>query len=196
MKYFPLFFNLKNKSCLVVGGGEVALRKCELLESAGVAITLVGIEVSPELKAFLSSALHQINVREFSPEDLDDKVLVICATDDSEINKKISILAQEKNLPVNVVDNAELSSVIFPAIVDRSPVIVAASTSGTSPVLASQLREQLELLLPHNLGNLANFLGLMRKQIKANFPKLIDRRRIVEMFLLSPGESLARNGDF
>lgn len=196
MKYFPLFFNLKNKSCLVVGGGEVALRKCELLESAGVAITLVGIEVSPDLKAFLSSAPHQIYVREFCPEDLDNKALIICATDDSEINQKISILAQERNLPVNVVDNAELSSVIFPAIVDRSPVIVAASTSGTSPVLASQLREQLEILLPHNLGNLANFLGLMRKQIKINFPKLIDRRRIVEKFLLSPGESLARNGDF
>ncbi|MFT7685285.1 MAG: uroporphyrin-III C-methyltransferase/precorrin-2 dehydrogenase/sirohydrochlorin ferrochelatase [Candidatus Azotimanducaceae bacterium] len=196
MNYFPLFFDLKDKSCLVVGGGDIAFRKCELLKSSGVSIEIVAIEVSPALKLLLASEHHHISERKFVPSDLESKALVICATGDSVLNKEISLLAQGKNIPINVVDSAALSSVIFPSIIDRSPIIVAASTGASSPVLASQLREQLEAMLPQNLASLASFLGMMRTQIKATFPKLIDRRRAVESFLLSPGETLAREGNF
>ena len=196
MDYFPLFFNLNGKSSLVIGGGEIALRKCELLVLAGTFISVVAIEVSPALKSLLSADCHQIIEREFAPNDLEGKALVICATNNSILNKDISTLAQKRNLPVNVVDSAELSTVIFPSIIDRSPVIVAASTSGSSPVLASKLREQLELFLPHNLGSLASFLGSIRAQLKTKFPNMLDRRRVIEEFLLSPGETLAREGNF
>src|SRR6202051_4883733 len=158
VKYFPVFFDLKGLRVLVVGGGEVALRKVSLLEQAGAVITVVAPRIAPELKARAAAGTIKLVSREFLPEDLDGARLVIVATSRRAVNRFIAKLSDARAIPVNVVDDGDASRFIVPAIVDRDPVMVAVSTGGTSPVLARRLRERLEAFLPKRLGDLAMWL--------------------------------------
>ena len=121
MDYLPLHFNLKTRSCLLVGGGEIALRKADLLIQAGAHITVVALEVCEPLKALLASAPHNVQVKAYTASDVLGKVLVVSATNNSSVNQQVADDANAIGIPVNVVDKPELCSVIFPAIVDRSP---------------------------------------------------------------------------
>ncbi len=144
-------------------GGAVAARKAELLLKCGRRVLLV----APELAAATQELLRQLPAAaemshldaSFAASHLDGAALVIAATDCAEINAQVSSMARARGIPVNVADNAELSDFILPAIVDRSPVVVAVSSAGTSPVLARRVREQIEALLPAGLGALAHFAG-------------------------------------
>ncbi len=196
MDYLPLFFDFRARSCLIVGGGEIAYRKAELLHQAGARITVVAPDISSELLTLLETGRHIKIERVFGENDLQEVSLVVCATDDRELNEEVSRLAQKQSIPVNVVDNIELSTVIFPAIVDRSPVIIAVSTGGKSPVLARKIREMLETLMPAGIARLAVFLGEQRQRLKQRFPNPDNRRRVTETFLTSPGEELAIQGNF
>src|SRR5208283_1542412 len=163
MNYFPVFFDLKGHKVLVVGGGEVALRKVSLLERCGALITLVALEFAPEFKERAAAGKLKLVCREFSPEDLHGARLVIVATSKRALNRWIGKLADARAIPVNVVDDREASRFIVPAIIDRDPVLVAVSTGGASPVLARRLRERLEALIPKRLGGLASWLHELRK---------------------------------
>lgn len=174
MDYLPIFLNLKYKLCVVIGGGEVALRKTNVLLDAGATVRVVAPEILPELAAKVGVTAI---ISHFQPVHLDDAILVIAATNSRDVNQQISNLAQSKNLPVNVVDDPELCSFIMPAIVDRSPLMVAFSTGGTSPVLARMMRSKIESLIPYRYSRLAVFAERMRAKVKS-FIQQPEQRRI------------------
>ena len=182
MDYFPLFLRIAGQPVVVIGGGEVAARKTLLLARAGAAITLV----SPHLCASLQERLERGEVRyiaeEFRPEHLEGARLVIAATDVESVNAWVARSAEARNIWVNVVDDREKSRFIMPAIVDRSPVIVAIGSSGDAPVLTRRLREKFEALLPAGLGKLAKLSGELRSAVKERVVNPDERRRFWERF--------------
>ncbi len=196
MDYLPLFFNINKERCLLVGGGEIAARKAELLINAGAEISVIAPEICQRLQDLVGHPPHICHVREFQPSDLEHIHLVVCATDNQSLNKEVSNLARQQKLPVNVVDDVDLSSVIFPSIVDRSPVLIAASSGGASPVLSRKIREMIETIIPSGFGRLASFLGEKRQALKQRYPDVDNRRRVTEAFLSSPGEELAMQGNY
>jgi uroporphyrin-III C-methyltransferase / precorrin-2 dehydrogenase / sirohydrochlorin ferrochelatase len=180
MKFFPVFFNLKDRSVLVVGAGEVALRKIELLQRAGANVTVVAPQSHVEVSALAAAKSINFHLREFLPEDLTGANLVIVATSHRAINRWIANLCESKAIPVNVVDDLEASRFIVPAIIDRDPVLVAVSTAGASPVLARRVRERLEALLPKRIGAAAVWLRSLRKAAQATLRDATARRRFFE----------------
>ncbi len=183
MDFLPLFHNLRGRSCLIVGGGETALRKLRALVEAGAQVTLVAPDIAPAIEALAKEGNPELVRRCFRRRDLRRPVLVIAATNDARVNARISRLAQVRRLPVNVVDNPALCSAIFPAIVDRSPLQIAISTGGSAPVLARQLRGRLETLLPAAYGDLVRLAERCRTRVKARFANSNARRGFWESVL-------------
>lgn len=176
MDFLPIFMNLKGRSCLVVGGGEVASRKASLLLDAGADLTVVAPELANTLQAWANSGRVKHREAGFEASDLEDVVLVIAATDDEAVNRQVSELAQARALPVNVVDNPSLCTFVMPSIIDRSPVQIAVSTGGVSPVLARLLRARLESLIPSAYGRLASMVEGFRDAVKGRFDDVNSRR--------------------
>ena len=166
MEYLPLFLQLRSQPVVVVGGGRVAVRKVDLLRKSGARITLVAPELREELHRLVASGDLQHIPASFVETHLEGATLAIAATNDHDVNAAVSRAAHARRILVNVVDEPSLSTFIFPAIVDRSPIIVAVSSGGESPVLARRVREQIESLLPEKLGALARFMGERRKAVQ------------------------------
>ena len=183
MDYLPIFYQIKQRPSLVVGGGAVAARKVSLLRKAGAEVVVVSPELCEELAQLASSNKIQHLKRAYKQEDLDNCVLVIAATDQRDVNELISAQAMSRNLPVNVVDNPGLCSFIMPSIIDRSPVQIAVSTGGSSPVLARLIRTRLEGLIPAAYGKLGALVEDFRTQVKAAFPNVEQRRYFWESIL-------------
>jgi len=186
MKYLPIFYDLSVCPCLVVGAGEIAARKVRQLRKAEASVIVVAPEICKELKDLAESKEINYISEKFSEELLGEKMLVIAATNDEEVNKKVSELAKAQNIPVNVVDNPDLCSFIMPSIVDRDPVQIAISTGGASPVLARLLRARLESLIPVSYGRLAQLMARFRGHVKQRYPKMQERRRFWEHILQGP----------
>jgi uroporphyrin-III C-methyltransferase/precorrin-2 dehydrogenase/sirohydrochlorin ferrochelatase len=182
MEYFPIFIRLAGQPVLVVGGGEVAARKIDLLLRAGARITVVAPELVASLAEKVAASVIEHLAVEFHPDHLLGQRLAIGATDKRAINAWVAHHAERLNIPVNVVDDRELSRFIVPAIVDRSPVIVAVGSSGDAPVLTRRLREKLESLLPQRLGVLAKLAGRLRPVVKRKIDDASVRRRFWEKF--------------
>jgi uroporphyrin-III C-methyltransferase/precorrin-2 dehydrogenase/sirohydrochlorin ferrochelatase len=182
MDYFPIFLRLAGEPALVVGGGEVAARKIDLLLRAGAVVTVVAPEVIDSLAEKIAARVIRHIADEFRPEHLDGARLAIAATEKRSINAWIAHQAERRNVPINVVDDRELSRFIVPAIVDRSPVVVAVGSSGDAPVLTRRLREKLESFLPQRLGALAKLAGAFRPRVKARIENAGRRRRFWESF--------------
>ncbi|WIF69683.1 siroheme synthase CysG [Metapseudomonas otitidis] len=176
MDFLPLFHNLQGRHVLVVGGGEIALRKARLLTDAGACLRVVAPEIDSQLVALVEQSQGLVHRRGYASGDLEGAVLVIAATDDEPLNAQISRDAQERGVPVNVVDAPALCSVIFPAIVDRSPLIVAVSSAGDAPVLARLIRAKIETWIPSAYGQLAGLAKRFRQQVKQLFPDVQQRR--------------------
>nr|WP_322940254.1 siroheme synthase CysG [Pseudomonas sp. s4] len=174
MQFLPLFHKLQDRPVLVVGGGEVALRKARLLAEAGACLRVVAPDVRRELQAMAGE--QGVFLRGYQSDDLQGVGLVIAATDDEPLNARISAEAQALGIPVNVVDAPALCSVIFPAIVDRSPLIVAVSSGGDAPVLARLIRAKIETWIPASYGQLANLGKRFRERVKQLFPDVQQRR--------------------
>ncbi len=180
MHYFPAFFDLSAQKVLIVGGGDVALRKLALLERTGAKVTVVACEVLPELRERAAAGKIRAVLREFVPSDLDGARLVIVATSRRAVNRWIAALSEARGIPVNVVDDREASRFIVPALIDRDPVLVAISTGGTSPVLARRLRERLEALIPKRFGELSLWLQALRRAARWRLRDTDARRRYFE----------------
>nr|WP_100547147.1 MULTISPECIES: siroheme synthase CysG [unclassified Pseudomonas] len=174
MQFLPLFHKLQDRPVLVIGGGEVALRKARLLSDAGAVLRVVAPEIRSELQELAGPG--GIFLRGYASSDLQGVALVIAATDDVPLNAQISAEAQALGIPVNVVDAPALCSVIFPAIVDRSPLIVAVSSGGDAPVLARLIRAKIETWIPATYGQLANLGKRFRDRVKQLFPDVQQRR--------------------
>jgi len=179
MDFFPVFLNIRDKPCLVVGGGSVALRKAELLLRAGAIVKVVAPEIQTGIRE-LDPAPECIQ-QDFQPQHLDGVALAIVTTSSTKVNKNISRLAMERNIPVNVVDNPALCSFIVPAIVDRNPIIVAIGSSGAAPVLARLTRAKIEAILPQALGKLGVLAKQYRQAVKDRFRSITERRRFWEL---------------
>ncbi|BCR24493.1 siroheme synthase CysG [Aquipseudomonas alcaligenes] len=174
MDFLPLFHKLQGRVVLVVGGGEVALRKARLLSDAGGQLRVVAPEVRDELTALAGEG--RVHLRGYESADLQGVALVVAATDDEPLNARISAEAQALGIPVNVVDAPALCSVIFPAIVDRSPLIVAVTSGGDAPVLARLIRAKIETWIPSTYGQLASLAKKFRERVKQLFPDVQQRR--------------------
>lgn len=183
MDFLPLFFDVKHKPCLVVGGGEIAVRKASLLKRAGAHITVVACELSADIKALLPEAHHELQTKAYESDDLQGKLLVIAATDNTALNTQISADAQARGTPVNVVDMPALCTFILPAIIDRSPIVIGVSSGGQSPVLARLVRSRLESTIPASFGRLGKLVGRYRARAKEQFTNIEQRRMFWENVL-------------
>jgi uroporphyrin-III C-methyltransferase/precorrin-2 dehydrogenase/sirohydrochlorin ferrochelatase len=176
MNYLPIFIDIKQQPCLVVGGGDIALRKINLLLKASAAITCVSKECCNGIEKLVKDNKIIHIEKAFEATDISAQVLIVSATDDSDLNAQVSALAKTANIPVNVVDSPDLCSFIMPSIVDRSPIVIAISSAGKAPVLARLIRSKLESTIPHAYGKLAELAGNFRDQVKAKFNNIEDRR--------------------
>ena len=196
MEYLPLFANIAGRPVLLVGGGEVALRKARLLLDAGARLTVVAPQLHDELAQLAAAGKLAVLHEAFDAAHLQGQRLVIAATDDEVVNAQVAAAAEANGLWVNVVDDPANSSFIFPSIIDRSPIMVAVSSGGAAPVLARLLRERLEALLPSHLGALARLSGELRGRVKQVLASLTERRRFWEKaFGSSRLLSLLQGGD-
>jgi uroporphyrin-III C-methyltransferase / precorrin-2 dehydrogenase / sirohydrochlorin ferrochelatase len=184
MDFLPIFLDIKGKPVLVVGGGEVAARKVSLLLQAQACVKVVSHDICHNLKTMLEDGSIEYTPREYRDDDLDGCVMVYAATDDPEVNRRVSEAAKSRSLPVNVVDQPELCSFISPSIVDRSPVVIAVSTGGASPVLARLIRSRLESLIPAGYGRLSDLARRFRDRVKERFSNPKDRRMFWENVML------------
>lgn len=173
MDYLPIFMDVRNKLCLVVGGGEVGRRKAGVLLEAGANVRVVAPQIEPALSE--QQRVEAIFAR-FEAQHLDGVTLVIAATNDRNVNRQVSELARARNIPVNVVDDPELCSFIMPAILDRSPLMVAFSSGGASPVLTRMMRGKLETMIPQNYSCLAAFAERFRELVKQRVTNPAKRR--------------------
>lgn len=176
MDYFPIFFKLTGQPCLVVGAGEIAARKIDLLARAEAEITVIAEDIGETVAAMVERCRLTIKQKSFQPEDLENFILVVSATNRLETNQQVSKSAHERSIPVNVVDSPQLCSFIFPAIIDRSPLIAAVSSGGAAPVLARLLRAKIETLIPSGYGRLAQLAEKFRPLVKQRIDSPAHRK--------------------
>lgn len=191
--YFPIFLRLRGRRVLVVGGGEVAARKLRLLAKTEAQLDVVAQDLNPELSQAQASGVIRHLATAFIDSQLDGCALVIAATDDAALNRRVALAADARGIPVNVVDDPAPSSFVTPSIVDRHPLIVAIATGGRAPVLGRRLRERLETLLPSAYGRLAGFMGAHREAVQQAVPQAA-RRGLWEAFLDGPGAEAVLSG--
>ncbi|ADY93793.1 siroheme synthase CysG [Neisseria meningitidis] len=180
MNYFPIFANLAGRPVLVVGGGSVAARKISLLLDAGAQVRVVANQLNAELSALAAENKILWLAEEFRAEHIRTVFLIIAASSDQALNRRVFQLAESCQKPVNVVDDRDYCSFIFPSIINRNPIQIAVSSSGSAPVLARLLREKLEALLPPSLGDMAEISGRWRDAVKAKLKSVTERRRFWE----------------
>ncbi|WP_411704253.1 siroheme synthase CysG [Edaphovirga cremea] len=180
MDYLPIFCQLQQKACLLVGAGEVAERKARLLLNAGAELTVNATAFSAQFEHWAENGDLTLVRGPFAANLLAEKWLVIAATDRVEVNALVYQTANQMRVFCNVVDDPKRASFIMPSIIDRSPIMVAVSSGGKAPVLARLLREKLEATLPQHLGKLAQIAGSLRQRVKQQFSLGSSRRRFWE----------------
>ena len=184
MAYFPMFVDLTDANCLVVGGGSVALRKVNVLLDFGAKVHVIAKEISMDLAALSEETDHLLlEQREFTPFDLQDRKLVIVATSDNELNGQIYMMCSEGGIPVNVVDDQEKCSFIFPSYIKEQNLVGAFSSGGNSPALTQYLRNEEKEILTPRLGELNEVLGRWRQPIKELFPLESSRKSAFEQLI-------------
>ena len=176
MEQLPVFLNLQGASCLVVGAGPVGAGKAEVLAAAGARVRVVASETGERCAELVRDGLVEARERPFEERDLDGVRLVIAATDDRDLNRRIVELAETRGVLANSASDAMFGHFSMPAIVDRSPVLAAVSTGGASPSLARYIRARLETLIPRSFGHLAELARVSRTAVNARLPRISDRR--------------------
>jgi len=184
--YLPIFLKLTDEPCLVVGGGETAQRKIDLLLRARAQITVVAPDITNHIHTLVKRGRIDYIRDQFYDEYLDKTRIVIIATNNIDTNKRVAAAARKLRLPINVVDQPALCDFIIPSIVDRSPVIVAVGTGGTSPVLARILRAKLETIIPASYGQLAILARDFRAKVRSKLPTTQQRRAFWEQVFQGP----------
>jgi uroporphyrin-III C-methyltransferase/precorrin-2 dehydrogenase/sirohydrochlorin ferrochelatase len=183
MKYFPIYLDARHINAMIIGGGEVAARKIELLLKSTTNISIMSETLNSSVERLVN--LHQLNwlKHNYQPGHLSKSNIVIAATDNVEVNSAVATESTQLKLLTNVVDQPELCTYITPAIIDRSPIIISMSSSGSAPILLRMLREQIEKTLPNGYGRLADFSFKFRDHVKARVKSLRERRTFWERTL-------------
>jgi len=186
MDWFPIFLALGDAPALVVGGGAVALRKTRQMLEAGCRVSVVAPRCDPEFEPLISVGRVRWHVAGFEPEMVAGYRLVIAATDDPELNRLVAASADRFGVLVNVVDDPALCGFMMPAVVDRSPLLIAIGTCGRAPILAREIKASLEALMPAALGRLADFMGNWRAKVRSHVSPPEARRRLWERVASGP----------
>jgi len=195
MDVLPIALRLQKQRCLIVGGGQIAQRKADLLIRAGAVLDVLALEVIPELSTQVAQSGGQVVQAGYaSGRDLTRYRLVIAATDDTAINQQVFTDAESQGVLVNAVDDPAHCRFIVPAIVDRSPLLISIASNGASPVLSRQLRSKIESLVPMRYGDLAAFSGAWRPQVKAAIKNPDERRVFWEQLYAGPIAEDVLNG--
>ncbi len=194
MRYFPVFIDLDDQKVVVIGGGETAAQKVRLLLKTNARVVVIAPQLTPELRGFAAEGKITAILRKFKPADLDSARLVYATTGNATIDRAISHAAHKLSIPVNVVDDPVACSFITPAIVDRSPVVIAVSTEGAAPVLAREMKSKLEAMLPVNFGALATFAARLRPIVARHMEGTSARRRFWQRFFKSRARKLILDG--
>lgn len=177
MDIFPISLKLKQQICLIVGGGSIAYRKAVLLSQAGAVLHILAPQIDEQLQQLVKTHHGKLFFDVFKPTVLEQPYrLVIAATDQPDVNRHVFEECEARNLLVNSVDDIPHCRFMVPAIVDRAPLLISIASNGTSPVLSRQIRTQLETLIPHGMGKLAEFSGQWRKKVKSHIPNPEQRR--------------------
>ncbi len=193
MEYLPLFFHVRERTCAVVGGDATAARKTELLLRAGARVRVIADELGQALSDLAREGRVEHNAGPLQPESFDDCVLAVIALEEKAAAARAAEIASRLKIPVNVVDRPELCSCIMPAIVDRTPVMVAISTAGAAPVLGRFLRARLEALLPQRYGELAQIARELRPEVAERLEPA-RRRYFWESVLQGPAAEMVFSG--
>ena len=165
MKYYPVNLDINNRPCLVVGGGGVGTRKVKTLVDCGAAVTVVSLETSRQLDQMAADGLISLEKRAYQASDLDEIFLVIGATDDEVLNRRIHADAEHLNTLCNIADRPEICNFILPAIVNRGDLVLAVSTSGKSPAYAKKLRKELEIQFGAEYEPFLRLMGSIRARL-------------------------------
>ncbi len=193
LRWLPLFLDLRGRRVVVIGGGAIAERKIDLLLEAGPQLLVIAPALTERLAARVAAGEIRHLARPFTATDLDGARLALAATDAPLVNRAVAVAAEERGIPVNVVDNADLSTGILPAIVDRSPLIIAIGTEGSAPALARHVRARIESLIDESFGRLAVFLARWRSRVKQGVANLDERRRLYDEILGGRTADLVRH---
>ena len=186
MSLLPLFIDIKNKPCLLVGGGRVAARKLKMLCKAEAKVTVIAPEICEDVKKLCDQHSLNVELRKFQDNDIDQQRLIIAATDNAELNSHISELAKQKDIFVNVSNDFTQGDVVLPSVINRDPIQIAVTTGGASPVLARLLRSNLERSTPSTYGTLASLVEKYRNKAKQALPDEVTIRRFWEEVLQGP----------
>ncbi len=188
MRYYPIHLDIQNRNCLVVGGGGVGTRKVMTLLQCGARVTVVSPEITERLQNLAETARLTLKPRPYRSEDLEGMFLVIGASDDETLNRRISSDAERRNTLCNIADRPEKCNFILPSIVRRDDLVITISTSGKSPALAKKLRKTLERQFGREYGDFLKLMGAVRSKLlsqahepeahKPLFEQLIDSNLI------------------
>lgn len=184
----PLFLRLRDRHCLVVGGGTVAARKIKALLDAGATVTVVAPALCPAVAALSDAKLIEVRERPFERSDIDVNLLIIAATNNPEVNRAVVAAATAAGRLANVVDDIALSSAFFPALIRRGGLTIAVSTGGAAPVLARLVRSQIERLLAPSLGELVALAARWRERVRTTLANPLARRQLWEQVMDERGE--------
>ena len=195
MRYYPVNLDIQNRDCLVVGGGAVGTRKVITLLGCGARVTVVSPVLSDRLQELARSGTRlTIKKRAYRSRDLDGVFLVIGATDDQTLNRRISDDAERRNMLCNIADRPEVCNFILPAVVQRDDLVIAISTSGKSPALAKKLRQTLENQFGKEYGDFLRLLGAVRRKLLATAHEPESHKPLFEQLINSDLLELVREG--
>ncbi len=179
MSYFPIFIEMKDKNCLVVGGGKIATRKIKTLLSYEAKIKVVAPQICDEIKQYKKENINlELEEREFIYEDCLNAFLVIGATNDIKLNKNIYNYCNQRNILVNIINGKDFCTFLFPSTIKRRDISIGITTSGKSPALAKAIRRQIEENFPSHYGELNDILGWAREQVIKEIGEEKKRRGI------------------
>lgn len=184
MKYLPLHHNFTGRRCLVVGGGSVAAKRAQRVIDAGGRVDVIALAIADETKNLVAAGGGEVAVRPFQAGDIDGRyALVVAATDDHEVNRRIAAEAGRCGIAVNVATDVSLCDVVFPLVIDRDPLTITVASGAASPTLTRLLGNRIDSLVPDGYGELARLVGRFRKRAQDRIPDTAARIRFWENIL-------------
>jgi len=195
MRYYPVYLDIKDRDCLVVGGGSVGTRKVKTLLECGAKVTVVSIDATEKLKELSDSGVIQLKERDFQIADLDGRFLVIGATDNQELNFNIHAEAERRGLLCNIADRPKACNFILPSIVNRGDLIIAISTSGKSPAFAKKLRKHLEKEFGDEYTKFLKLMGAIRQKLLNQDHEPEAHKHLFEQLIERDLVQMLKNGD-
>ncbi|MCP4370503.1 MAG: bifunctional precorrin-2 dehydrogenase/sirohydrochlorin ferrochelatase [Deltaproteobacteria bacterium] len=183
MQYYPVNLDIKNRKCLVVGGGRVGTRKVTTLLACGAKVTVVSPDIRRNLIELADRGVITLNKRSYRNTDLDGMFLVIGTTDDEELNRQISVAAEKLNMLCNIADRPKACNFILPSIVNRGDLTISISTAGKSPALAKKLRIELEEQFGNEYAELLRLMGVIRAKLLSQKHEPEEHRHLFEQLI-------------